>query len=88
MQGSNIELIPADLSLADQAADYYNRNREFLERFEPRRSEEFFSLEYQRELCLLYTSDVYKRQASCTATASSHHPAGLTGSTASSAGRS
>lgn len=49
MKNQYIELVPADLSLAEQVADYYKRNRDFLEAFEPVRSEEFFSLEYQRE---------------------------------------
>lgn len=33
---------------AKQVVDYYKRNRDFLEAFEPVRSEEFFSLEYQQ----------------------------------------
>lgn len=42
MQNEYIELIPADASLAEQLAEYYRRNREFLEAFEPARSEVFF----------------------------------------------
>lgn len=42
MQNEYIELIPADASLAEQLAEYYRRNREFLEAFEPARSEAFF----------------------------------------------
>ncbi len=49
MQNKYIQLVPANLSLANQLLDYYVRNRKFLEAFEPIRSEEFFSLEYQRE---------------------------------------
>lgn len=49
MKNQYIELVPADLSLAKQVVGYYKRNRAFLEAFEPVRSEEFFSLEYQRE---------------------------------------
>lgn len=48
MKNQFIQLVPADLSLAEQVVDYYKRNRDFLEAFEPVRSEEFFSLEYQR----------------------------------------
>lgn len=50
MKNQYIQLVPADLSLAEQAADYYKRNRAFLEAFEPARSEEFFSLKYQQEV--------------------------------------
>ena len=50
MQNEYIELIPADASLAEQLAEYYRRNREFLEAFEPARSEAFFSAAYQREI--------------------------------------
>lgn len=48
MKNQYIQLVPAELSLAEQVVDYYRRNRDFLEAFEPVRSEEFFSLEYQR----------------------------------------
>lgn len=48
MKNQYIQLVPADLSLADQVVDYYKRNREFLSDFEPVRSEEFFSLESQQ----------------------------------------
>ena len=48
MKNQYIELVPADLSLAEQVVDYYKRNRDFLEAFEPVRSKEFFSLEYQK----------------------------------------
>ena len=48
MKNQYIQLVPADLSLAEQVVDYYKRNRDFLEAFEPVRSEEFFSLEYQQ----------------------------------------
>lgn len=50
MKNQYIQLVPADLSLAEQAADYYKRNRAFLEAFEPARSEDFFSLKYQQEV--------------------------------------
>lgn len=50
MKNQDIQLIPADLSLAKQATDYYTRNRSFLEAFEPVRDEEFFSLQYQQEV--------------------------------------
>ncbi len=48
MNNQYIQLVPADLSLAEQVVDYYERNKDFLEVFEPVRSEKFFSLEYQR----------------------------------------
>ena len=48
MKNESIQLVPADCCLAEQVVDYYKRNKEFLEAFEPVRSEEFFTLEYQR----------------------------------------
>lgn len=42
MKNQYIQLVPADISLAEQVVDYYKRNRDFLEAFEPVRSEEFF----------------------------------------------
>ena len=48
MKNQYIQLVPAELSLAEQAVDYYKRNRAFLETFEPVRSEGFFTLEYQQ----------------------------------------
>ena len=42
MKNQYIQLVPADLSLAEQVVDYYKRNRDFLEAFEPVRNEEFF----------------------------------------------
>ena len=48
MENESIQLVPADWCLAEQVVDYYKRNKEFLEAFEPVRSEEFFTLEYQR----------------------------------------
>lgn len=48
IENEQIQLVPADVSLAEQLADYYRRNRKFLEKFEPKREEEFFSAEYQR----------------------------------------
>ena len=50
MENVHIRLVPADLSLAEQAAEYYQKNREFLKAFEPARSEEFFSPAYQRKI--------------------------------------
>ncbi len=50
MKNQYIQLVPPDLSLAEQMVDYYKRNRNFLEAFEPVRSEEFFSLKYQQTL--------------------------------------
>ena len=48
MKNQYIQLVPAASSLAEQVVDYYKRNRTFLQAFEPVRSEEFFSPEYQR----------------------------------------
>ena len=50
MKNQLIQLMSADLSLPELAVDYYKRNREFLEAFEPVRDEKFFSLEHQREI--------------------------------------
>lgn len=50
MENSFFRLIPASPALAELAASYYQRNRAFLERFEPRREEAFFTIPFQREL--------------------------------------
>lgn len=50
MQNKYMELIPSDPSFAGQVTDYYRRNRKFLEEFEPKRDEKFFSLKCQREI--------------------------------------
>lgn len=50
MQNKQIQLIPADISLAEETADYYRRNKLFLQDFEPTRDDAFFTYEYQREL--------------------------------------
>ena len=52
MQNDAICLIPADVSLAAQVADYYARNRAFLAPYEPARTEKFFTPAYQRTLLL------------------------------------
>ena len=49
MQNKYIILVPADVSLAEQVTDYYKRNKRFLADYEPKRDEQFFSLEYQME---------------------------------------
>lgn len=50
MKNDMIRLVPANVALSEQVAEYYKRNRAFLEKFEPLRSEDFFTLEYQKEL--------------------------------------
>jgi len=50
MNNQHLELVPADVSLAQALADYYVRNRDFLAEFEPERSEAFFTAEYQRRV--------------------------------------
>lgn len=45
-----IELIPPDTALAGQAAEYYRRNRRFLEAFEPARDAAFFTEACQRQI--------------------------------------
>lgn len=63
MQNQLIQLIPADLSLAEQVVDYYQRNRKFLEKFEPMRTEDFFSLAYQREVLQKEMADCKEKTA-------------------------
>lgn len=63
MKNQYIQLMPADLSLAEQVVDYYKRNRDFLEAFEPMRSEEFFSLEYQQAVLKKEMSEYEARTA-------------------------
>ena len=50
LQNEWIQLVPPSLSLAEQAADYYCRNGEFLKAYEPKREEVFFTPERQREI--------------------------------------
>ena len=50
MAAEKLRLTPASSGLADQAADYYRRNREFLRPFEPEREEDFFTPEHQRRV--------------------------------------
>ena len=50
LENGSIRLVPADVSLAGQLVDYYQRNRAFLKAFEPVRDEAFFSLGHQREI--------------------------------------
>ncbi len=63
MENQYIQLVPADLSLAEQVVDYYKRNRDFLEAFEPVRSEEFFTLEYQQAVLKKEISEYEERTA-------------------------
>ena len=50
LQNKYIQLAPPSLSFAEQAADYYCRNREFLREYEPRREAAFFTAERQQEI--------------------------------------
>lgn len=50
LENEQIQLVPADPSLAGAVTEYYRRNKAFLEAFEPVRDEEFFTLEHQRKL--------------------------------------
>lgn len=45
-----LELLPADPSLAEQVAEYYQRNREFLRGFEPVRDPAFYTPQFQKGL--------------------------------------
>ncbi len=53
MKNQYIQLIPADISLAEAVVDYYKRNWDFLKAFEPARSEEFY-IDYQPWITLIY----------------------------------
>lgn len=50
MKNEYIQLVPSDESFAEQAAAFYQRNRRFLEVYEPARSETFFLADYQRKV--------------------------------------
>lgn len=65
MENQYIQLVPADISLVEQVVDYYKRNRDFLEAFEPVRSEEFFSLEYQQAVLKKEMAEYEARTAFC-----------------------
>lgn len=63
MQNKCIELVPAEISLAEQVTDYYRRNRGFLEGYEPRREERFFLLEYQQAVLKKEMDDFQQKNA-------------------------
>lgn len=50
MKDERMRLVPADPSLAERAAAYYARNRDFLRAFEPARDAAFFTPAHQRAL--------------------------------------
>lgn len=47
LQTGNLILRPADVSFAETLLNYYIRNKDFLERFEPKRDEVFYTCEGQ-----------------------------------------
>jgi len=61
MYNKYLELVPADLSLAEQIVDYYKRNKKFLAEYEPQRDDAFFSLEYQQEVLKKEMEDFQKK---------------------------
>lgn len=63
MQNEAIILVPADTALAQQVTDYYQRNRKFLERYEPKREEAFFSLEYRQKVLKQETESFRQKTA-------------------------
>ena len=63
MQNKYIRLVAADVSLAEQVADYYSRNRDFLREFEPVRDETFFTCAYQRDVLQREAQDFQRRAA-------------------------
>lgn len=50
LETERLLLLPADPALAEAAADYYIRNREFLLPYEPSKPPEYFTADYQRGL--------------------------------------
>lgn len=50
MKNEHIQLIPAHPDLAGAVADYYRRNRVFLQPSDPIRREEFYTEDFQRQL--------------------------------------
>lgn len=50
IQTEDLVLKAADTDFAQNVAAYYLRNREFLEAFEPKRDEEFYTADYQHSL--------------------------------------
>lgn len=61
---NGLQLIPADMSLAEEAADYYRRNREFLKEFEPEHGEEFYTV-YGQKMGLIAEEIAMKRGNIC-----------------------
>lgn len=74
-----IQLVPADISLAEQVVDYYKRNRDFLEAFEPIRNEDFFTLEYQKSILKKEMADCEARTAFRFYIMSMEHPSKIIG---------
>ena len=63
MENKFIRLVCPDICLSSQAAEYYKRNRRFLEEFEPVRKESFFTEEFQRDLIEQEISDLNEKKS-------------------------
>lgn len=63
IENESLKLIPSSLGLAEELADYYQRNREFLKAFEPKREEAFFTAEYQRNILKQQVMEQEQRRA-------------------------
>lgn len=63
MQNKWITLVPANIALAQQVTDYYQRNRNFLEQYEPKREEAFFSPEHQEKILQKEMEDSRQKSA-------------------------
>lgn len=50
MEQKLLRLVPADVDLAQPVTDFYRRNREFLQSFEPPREDDFFTVSHQKNL--------------------------------------
>lgn len=50
MEQKLLRLVPADVDLAQPVTDFYVRNREFLQSFEPPREDDFFTVSHQQNL--------------------------------------
>lgn len=50
LETNRLRLVPAARELAGEVCAYYRRNRAFLEPYDPRREENFFSEDHQRRL--------------------------------------
>lgn len=64
LEKDGLQLVPAHTDLADPLVEYYIRNKDFLEPFDPKREPEFFTREHQLSI-LKKEMDDWDRKTAC-----------------------